>query len=166
MLVRLYTGLRRGEILALQYKDIDREHDLINVTKSVWHDPNDPKLKEPKTAAMRAIEADNKKLKDVLPKGPANDFIFGGKQPWTAHKTQRALERYERIHGIKVTPHQLRHRYATILYEAGIDDRMAMELLGHANISTTRNVYTHISTRKKEARTRTLNAFLNSSDYR
>ena len=166
MLVRLYTGLRRGEILALQYKDIDREHDLINVTKSVWHDPNDPKLKEPKTAAGVRQVVLLKPLKDALPKGPANDFIFGGKQPWTAHKTQRALERYERIHGIKVTPHQLRHRYATILYEAGIDDRMAMELLGHANISTTRNVYTHISTRKKEARTRTLNAFLNSSEIR
>jgi len=166
MLVRLYTGLRRGEILALQYKDIDREHDLINVTKSVWHDPNDPKLKEPKTAAGVRQVALLKPLKDVLPKGPANDFIFGGKRPWTAHKTQRALERYERIHGIKVTPHQLRHAYATILYEAGIDDRMAMELLGHANITTTRNVYTHISNRKKEARTRTLNAFLESSECR
>ncbi|MEG0020271.1 MAG: tyrosine-type recombinase/integrase [Oscillospiraceae bacterium] len=69
---------------------------------------------------------------------------------------------YQRATGITITPHQLRHAYATILYEAGIDERMAMELLGHANIAITKKIYTHISSRKKGSTAATLNNFINS----
>jgi len=58
-----------------------------------------------------------------------------------------------------VTPHQLRHAYATILFEAGIDVMDAMDLLGHADIKTTRNTYTHIRKLRKEHTAEKLNLY-------
>lgn len=163
-LIRLYTGLRRGEILALQYRDIDFEKDLITVSKSVYHEQNQPVIKEPKTEKGKRQVILLNELKEILPRGKADDFIFGGKKPWTAHETQRHLAAYQRATGLKVSPHQLRHAYRTILYEAGIDERMRMDLLGHRNIRTTRDIYTHISNRRREEAAAALNAFfVNSS---
>ncbi|MBL2317222.1 site-specific integrase, partial [Klebsiella pneumoniae] len=45
--------------------------------------------------------------------------------------------------------HSIRHQYATTLYEAGIDAKTAQDLLGHAQIATTMDIYTHISEEKK-----------------
>lgn len=56
-----------------------------------------------------------------------------------------------------MTAHQLRHGYATMLYEAGIDEREAMELLGHTDITLTHQVYTHIRKTKKEKTAAILN---------
>ena len=53
---------------------------------------------------------------------------------------QRQWELYQRETGLSITPHQLRHAYATILFEAGLDPKDAQKLLGHANISTTRDI--------------------------
>ena len=60
--------------------------------------------------------------------------------------------------GVNATPHQLRHAYATILFDAGLDDKDAQELLGHANISTTRDIYTHITQKRREKTAAILNA--------
>jgi len=160
MVMALYTGLRRGELLRLQYGDIDREKNEIHVTKSVYHQNNQPIIKEPKTAAGTRTVILLEPLKEVLPEGAKNKYIFGGDKPWTAHETQRHLYAWQKATGLNVTPHQCRHRFATILYEAGIDDRMAMDLLGHRNIATTREIYTHISNSKRESTAEQLNAFL------
>ena len=160
MVMALYTGMRRGELLRLQYGDIDREKNEIHVTKSVYHQNNQPIIKEPKTAAGTRTVILLEPLKAVLPEGAKNKYIFGGDKPWTAHETQRHLYAWQKATGLKVTPHQCRHRFATILYEAGIDDRMAMDLLGHRNIATTREIYTHISNSKRESTAEQLNEFL------
>lgn len=165
-LIRLYTGLRRGEILALQYRDIDFDNGLIHVSKSVYHEANQPVIKEPKTEKGKREVVLLDDLKELLPKGKPDDYIFGGTKPWTAHETQRHLYAYNRATGLNVTPHQLRHAYRTILYEAGIDERMAMDLLGHANIRTTRDIYTHITKAKKKDTLAKLNEFMNSSKNR
>ena len=59
---------------------------------------------------------------------------------------------------MQITPHQLRHAYATILYEAGIKDKDAQDLLGHANIQTTRDIYTHITNNRRAETAALLNA--------
>ncbi len=56
---------------------------------------------------------------------------------------------YQKNTGLTITPHQLRHAYATILYEAGIDVKAAQSFLGHSNIQTTMDIYTHLSEAKK-----------------
>lgn len=50
----------------------------------------------------------------------------------------------------RFTAHQLRHTYATMLYDAGVDVKTAQDLLGHADSTVTMNIYTHLSAKKKE----------------
>ena len=56
-------------------------------------------------------------------------------------------------------PNQLRHAYATMLYEAGIPDKNAQILLGHADIQTTKNIYTHIRDNRLNKTVKTLNDY-------
>ncbi len=156
----LYTGCRRGEALALTFGDIDFKKRVISITKSVYHDNNQPKIKRPKTdAGCREII-----LLDVLaaklPKGKPDDLLFPNAEGEILSETQfqRQWELYCLETGINATPHQLRHAYATILFDAGLDDKDAQELLGHANISTTRDIYTHITQKRREKTAAILNA--------
>lgn len=59
-----------------------------------------------------------------------------------------AAESYCKKKNISIDRHTIRHEYASILYEAGIDVKEAQQLLGHAQISTTMDIYTHISESK------------------
>ena len=61
--------------------------------------------------------------------------------------------RYKAASGVTCSPHQLRHCFATMLFEADVPESDAQELLGHAQISTTKDIYTHIrDSRKKKVR--------------
>jgi len=160
-LVCLYTGLRRGEALALQYEDIDRAAGVIRVTKSVEFIGNNPHIKQPKTAAgMRTVPL-LEPLADVLP-DEKTGLIFPREDGGLLTKTQyrKRWVKYCEAIGHEITAHQLRHGYATILYEAGVQDKDAQELLGHSSISVTRDVYTHIRQSQKEATAKRLNDFL------
>lgn len=145
----LYTGLRRGEALALTEKDIDFENHLIHVNKSVTYNGNHPIIGETKT---------ENGIRDVflLPnveekiKGFKGYLFGGGTEPMTEMAFRRAYEHYKRDSGVTLTAHQLRHAYAMILYEANVSDKDAQELMGHADIHTTRNIYTHISDAQKK----------------
>ena len=145
----LLTGLRRGEILALQYKDVDRDNNCIHVSKSVYYEGNTPYLKEPKTDAGNRKVLLTKDLAMLIPSGKKNAYIFsddGGKSPMHNQSAYTLWSRYaKRIGLVGITPHYLRHNYATMLYKAGVDVKTAQYLLGHADISTTMNVYTHVS---------------------
>lgn len=149
----LYTGLRKGEALALQYKDIDRTSKTINVYKSVYYISNDAIIKEPKTEAGKRSVVLLEPLLSVLKNGKKDDFIFStdGTKPLSAKSFIVKWSKYTKSIGISITPHQLRHAYATRLYELGIDEKAAQDLLGHANISTTHDIYTHISESKRKS---------------
>ena len=73
--------------------------------------------------------------------------------------------RYKKEIGIICTPHELRHSYATILFDAGIDVKTAQTWLGHADINTTLNIYTHLSDRKKEESFRKLSDYFLTTFY-
>lgn len=62
--------------------------------------------------------------------------------------------------GIDLTAHQLRHGYATLLHEMDINVKDAQELLGHADASTTQNIYTEVSNRRKSAVADKINSYL------
>lgn len=160
-LVCLYTGLRRGEALALRYEDIDRAAGVIRITKSVEFIGNNPHLKQPKTAAgMRTVPL-LEPLADVLP-DKKSGLVFPREDGELLTKIQyrKRWAKYCEAIGHEITAHQLRHGYATILYEAGVQDKDAQELLGHSSISVTRDVYTHIRQSQKEATAKRLNDFL------
>ena len=143
----LYSGLRKGEALALTYSDIDFKNKMINVTKSVYYESNTPHIKSPKTeaGARKVILLDC--LAEKLPKRKIG-LVFHNESGtyMTHHEFAQGWKRYQKETGITATPHQLRHAYASyILHDSGIDIKTAQELMGHADISTTQNIYTQIT---------------------
>lgn len=165
----LYTGLRRGEALALTYADIDRKNNVIHVTKKLNYSyGNTPKL-EPWTKTENGIRDVPllKPLADALPKDHIG-LIFPGKNGGylTDTSARSAWKRYCRETGLAVstttdagktivnypvTPHCLRHSFATICYEAGLDIRQAAKICGDTP-EVLAEVYTHLrESRQKDA---------------
>lgn len=71
---------------------------------------------------------------------------------WHKYCAESGLDDYANENNLSpLTAHCLRHNYATILNEAGIDTKQAMQLLGHANEATTKDVYTAITERKNKS---------------
>jgi integrase len=164
-LVCLYGGLRRGEALALRFEDIDRDKRTIRVNKAVEYIGNNPRVKGTKTAAGDRVVPLLAPLTAALP-DQKSGLVFpredGG--PLTKTQYRKRWLRYCEAIGHEITAHQLRHGYATILYEAGIADKDAQELLGHSSIAVTRDVYTHIRSSRRTETAARLNAFVCSSD--
>ena len=144
----LCTGLRRSEALALQWKDIDLKKRMLSVNKAIYYIGNTPKLKEPKTEAGKRTVPIINALIPYLNPGKPDEFVFASpenpREPLHKHTYERFWNEYCQESGIKCTPHQIRHAYVTMLWEAGIEPEIAMRLTGHAQISTMRDIYTHI----------------------
>ena len=140
----VYTGLRRGECMALQHKHIDRRSKTITVEQSCAYDNSGhPVIKKPKTeAGIRTVHVP-KFVLDVIPKGKADDYVFFEELPKKT-ASSKAITLFRQRTGITSTPHQLRHRYASILHSAKVDVKDAQYLLGHSDITMTQNIYTHI----------------------
>lgn len=164
----MYTGCRLGEILALQWQDVDFDAGIIRVSKSVAWINNRPVVHEPKTKNAVRIVPLLGPLRGVLEsrRGKPAEYILGGETPLTGTAYQRRWQYYCRDAGLAegiekarmqkgkqirymfwkpmVTAHQFRHEFATVLYEAGVGEMEAQKILGHADIYTTRKIYTHI----------------------
>lgn len=165
----LFTGCRRGEALALQWKDVDFERNTISITKSINYsgmNQNNPILSpHPKSDAgireVMMLDCLANRLKDIAEEQPAEYFIFGGAKPLTKSALRKRWMKYQKETNTTFTPHQLRHAYATILYDAGIDEKVAQGLMGHSTIQLTRDIYTHVRMDRKEAAAKTLNKYIN-----
>jgi integrase len=158
----LYTGLRRGEALALQYDDIDRKSRTISVNKAVAFEGNAPALKSTKTASGEREVILLDALACILPEGRGLIFDNGAGGLLTKMQYRKRWQWYLDATGLNITAHQLRHGYATILYEAGISDKDAQELLGHSSIAVTRDVYTHIRQSRRQETADKLNIFVST----
>ena len=149
----LYTGLRRGELLALTWDDVDINNRVIHVNKACIRDTDGKvRSKAPKTKnGVRDVPIVNKLAEKIQ---PGKGLVFPGENGhyMTNGMWERHWRHYTEASGVKCTPHQLRHAYATMLYEAG--EKVSMEdaqyLLGHAQIQTTKDIYTHIRDQKAE----------------
>jgi integrase len=159
----LLTGLRKGEILALQWKDIDFENNTISVYKSVEHIQNHPNIKPPKTeAGNRLVPLLSILAERIYPlRSDPEHYVFstdGGKSPLYKQRYNRLYQLYSEAVGITCTAHQLRHSYATIAVEEDINPKDLQNALGHADISTTMNVYAEARKRSVEKVAEKLNA--------
>lgn len=147
----MYTGMRRGELLALTWDDVDFENHSISITKSVYHVNNKPQIKKPKTASgIRTVPLMNKLSEKIT---PGKGLVFP--DPYTGgviteNHFQDLWQMYTEESKVSCTSHQLRHAYATMLEENNISEKDAQYLLGHAQISTTKDIYTHIREAKKQ----------------
>lgn len=159
--VALMTGMRKGEILALKWKDIDFEKNYIYVTKSVAHDGDKPVIKTPKTEAGNRIVPLLLPLRNELIKhiGKPDEYIISddGKTPLTNRRFITLYDKYRKATGITATAHQLRHSFATIAFEADLDPKSVQEILGHKQLSTTMDIYTQFREKKLTAAAELLN---------
>lgn len=156
----LYSGCRKGEALALDHKDIDRKSKIITINKSITYKGQTPSLKEPKTAAGKRKVILLNNLEEALPPRGIG-LIFPGKDGGLMRQAEyeRMWKRWQKKTGVTLTAHQLRHGFATLLYEAEIPEREAMKLMGHADITTMHKTYVHI----RESRMETTAAKLNQA---
>lgn len=145
----LMTGLRKGEILALQWRDIDFDNNRILITKSVYHVNNEPRIKTPKTdAGTRPIMLLSALKDKLLPiqKGP-DKFIFSdddGKTPLTKCAYERAMKAYKQQTGITTTAHSIRKRFATTAAATQMDAKVLQQIMGHSDITTTLGIYASV----------------------
>lgn len=147
----LYTGARVGEAMALTWGDVDFEKRIITITKSVYWENNQPQLKTTKTeSGIREIPILDKLHTILLSrKGQPDEYLFAIDGRIPSHTMlSRGRNRFRKLTGTTATPHQLRHAFATMLYEADIKEKTAQYLLGHAQLSTTMDIYTQL--RKRE----------------
>lgn len=157
--ILLYTGCRLCEAAALQWSDVDFDNNIININKIIEWRSNQPYLREnTKTTAgnRQIILSDN--LREVLFNiKDKNGYIINIKNK-PISKTQ-FRKNWAKLN-LGITAHQLRHEYATMLYNAGVDVKAAQALLGHSSITVTMNIYTHLQNKKKEESALKINEYL------
>ena len=144
----LYTGMRRGEACALRWGDIDWENKRIHIVRSSYWDHHIRFDKEPKTASgTRDVPLLDSLAKVLKPhKGKKDELVFGDLKEYEVTK---GVERYIKETGISCTPHGLRHGFASILFKQGLDVKTIQYVLGHAQTSTTMEIYVHLMEQDK-----------------
>lgn len=161
MRVLAYTGLRRGELAALTWSDIDFKNATLNVDKGIVRIYHGTKLSSTKSeSAVRKISLDQKTLNVLRSwKLEQRKIFFKLGLSVNSDEQQLIITNRENVHispsyflwvmkrypGKRLTPHGLRHTHATLLLNAGVLLPDVQYRLGHAQSSTTLNVYTHHS---------------------
>lgn len=158
--IAIYTGARRGELLSLKYEDIDFANKEVSINKSLCYINNRPHIKKPKSeAGVRKVPLITE-LEALLPRNKKGHIFAGEDGLLLTDKQARKLwDSTRKEIGITATLHQLRHSYATRLYELNVDVKSAQYLLGHSDISTTQNIYTHITEEKRKQNIEKLQGF-------
>ena len=138
------SGLRLSELKNLRLEQLHLDAGFINVIGKGNKERVVPVGRTAVAALTRYIEVGRPKL--VTPKSPANVFLTQRGTPFAAPTLWLHIKNRVRRAGVarNMTPHMLRHSFATHLLEHGADLRVIQELLGHANISTT-EIYTHVT---------------------
>lgn len=165
----LFAGLRRGEVLGLRYEDIDHENRSISVRQKLSWPSNQPCIDSfLKSAAGRRDVIMLDKLANVIPRtGTGLIFPGGGGNGMTESEYRKTWLTYCQAIGCAsanktdFTPHQLRHSFATMCFDAGVDSKTASKILGHSKEEITRDIYTHISESREKITADKLNVFVN-----
>lgn len=137
------TGLRVSELIHLQQKEL---HLAMGFIQTIGKG-NKERIIPIGDVAVRWLERYFSEARPRLVKGEVSEvFVNAHGRPLTRQGIWKNIKAIVRDAGIKknVTPHTLRHSFATHLLENGADLRMVQELLGHASISTTQ-IYTHVT---------------------
>lgn len=143
------TGLRVSELVNLTVKNVDFKTALIRTTGKGSKDRIVPMGKKAKEALSRYMKERNLLLKAKMGSGAESDYIFLNdksekiSRQWVYNFIKKQGETINKT----ISPHTIRHSFATHLLENGADLRAVQELLGHRSVVTTQ-LYTHISKKR------------------
>ena len=148
-----WTGMRMGELLALNSKDIDLEKRTISITKSYQRLGKKDVITPPKTPKSKRVitipeflAADIKDYMDSLYDLQENDRLFPITKYYLEHEMQRGIKES----GVKrIRVHDLRHSHASMLIELGFSPLEIANRLGHEKVETTLNTYAHLYPNKQ-----------------
>ena len=180
----LYTGMRRGEICGLAWNDIDMQSGIIDINKSSLYLPGkgvfDDQTKN--VSSTRIIKVSRsvlallqeyraEQLKEMLEQGTAwqgerdgscKVFTQSNGKPIHPHSVTLWFEKFVERHNLpSACVHSLRHTNASLMIAAGVDLRTVSKRLGHAQMSTTSNIYAHAIRTADEMAADTLDDILN-----
>lgn len=162
ILLCLYAGLRVGEACALKWSDIDLENKLIHIKNTVIR-IKDLTGGKAKTKVVIGLVKSPASIRDIpLPdtiigflqqmKKDDNDYIATGSikfmEPRLLQKRYKTLLKKAQV--TYKNPHTLRHTFATNAIDKGMSIKALSEILGHADIKTTLNLYVHPSMEQKQ----------------
>jgi integrase/recombinase XerC len=149
MLEVLYSsGIRVSELVELEMSDLDLQEGVLRVRGKGRKDRLTPIGSQAIKAIQRYFEM---RASEIKCQGPHANRVFLNKhgQPLSTRSVRRKLDKYLLSAGLDpgISPHTLRHSFATHLLNNGADLRSVQELLGHQSLSTTQ-IYTHLTTNR------------------
>lgn len=180
--VLAYTGLRRGELFGLQWRDIDFKRKTLSVERTVIYNEETKKFSysTPKTkGSKRTLGIDDVTIQALLRwrnyqrefnlsiginSGDPKHLVFtSDTQSFLSESYLRGvIKRVTKNYGLPhITIHGFRHTHCSLLFEAGVDMQNVKDRLGHSDIKTTMNIYAHVS---KTERTKTADIFSDFMD--
>ena len=160
LLTALHTGMRRGEIVALKWEDIDFENKVIHVRRNAVMGRYETTISdELKTKASKRDVPLSEELEAWLlarKRNTHSQYVIPmqNHKPLTKSSYKSMWKLIEReLPDTHVTAHILRHTYVTRLFEAGLDIKEIQYLAGHSTVDMTLRVYTHYDRLNREAQT-------------
>lgn len=176
-----YSGLRKGEALALTWKDINFKKDEIHINKALSRGKNNQLyVKSTKTRISRTIKMDKGTMNILYEwkKRQKQDYLilgFNTSQPkqlvfsnerneyLQPTKTRKWLEFVITKYKLpKITTHGFRHTHCSLLFEAQVSIKEVQDRLGHTDIKTTMDIYTHVTQRAKTEAIQKFEKYLDS----
>lgn len=167
--VLAFSGMRKGEALALTWSDLNFKTNELSISKAISHGKdNTLYLKDTKTREVRNIKLDGKTMtilkewkkrqkQDYLVLGyntlQSNQLIFSNErneflQPSKTNKWIKSIQKKYNL--VEITTHGLRHTHCSLLFSAGVSLKEVQDRLGHSDVQTTLNIYTHVTKEAKE----------------
>lgn len=164
-----FTGIRKGELLALKWEDF--YGDSININKTITKELFNGKKLELNTKTKkstriipidRKLKIELKNLHRYYNKNYSNFnskfYIFGGPIPIAPTTLERKKNNYcDKADVKRIRIHDFRHSHATMLYNKNVDIKLIQERLGHEDISTTLNIYVHTTEEQQKRLINTIN---------
>jgi integrase/recombinase XerC len=143
------TGIRVSELVALNMDDIDFLSEVIHIRGKGKKERITPISSSALQAIQHYMEYRNKRAQNNSHFDARVLFVNKHGQRLSTRSVRRKMDKYLKIAGLDpaISPHTLRHSFATHMLNNGADLRSVQELLGHQSLSTTQ-VYTHLTTRK------------------
>jgi integrase len=168
----LYAGLRRGELMALRFEDLDFEHGVIKVERS--YDPRSRSFVEPKSRSGRRTVPMASVLRAYLASAKLSRsnrtglfFSENGDRVFDDRKV--ALQAYAcwRKHKLEpITLHECRHTFASLMIRAGVNVKALATYMGHSSITITLDRYGHLLPGNENEAAELLDAYLDTRQSR
>ncbi|MEQ7217862.1 tyrosine-type recombinase/integrase [Vagococcus fluvialis] len=170
-----FTGMRNGEALALKWSDVDIVNKTLNINKGVSRKATGLYVHTPKTpSSIRRISLDDKTIEilndfmketnsgkdDLIFRNENNKLLTQSKSRKWLILTQDKIDENRKENMKRITIHGFRHTHASLLFEAGASIKDVQVRLGHSDIQTTMDVYTHVSKAAKEQLAEKFNSFI------